>query len=94
MTSAGNNKSDRLDVRLPTELKRLFEQAAGLTGQSVSDFVLGVTTRHAHKVIRDHKIIELSDKDRDIFLAALDRTEARPLPGLMRAAARHKRAVG
>jgi hypothetical protein len=37
-------------------------------------------------VIRDHKIIQLPDKDRDIFLAALDRTEARPLPGLMRAA--------
>ena len=93
MTSAGKNKSDRLDIRLSTKLKQLFEQAAGLTGQSVSAFVLGVTTRHACKVIRDHKIIPLSDKDRDVFLAALDRTEARPLPGLRKAAARHKRAV-
>jgi hypothetical protein len=39
-------------------------------------------------------VLCLSDRDRDLFLAALDRTEARSLPGLRRADSRHKKALG
>jgi uncharacterized protein (DUF1778 family) len=94
MASVANNKVDRLDLRLPAELKRLIERAAALSGQSISDFVLGSVTPRARKVVRESTSIQLSDRDRDTFLAALERTEPRPLPGLMRAMERHDRVIG
>jgi uncharacterized protein (DUF1778 family) len=87
-------KTERLDLRLSSKHKRVIEQAAALKGQSLSDFVLGVIIPSARKPIRDRENIELSDRDRDVFLAALGRTRTRALPGLRKAASRHKRVIG
>jgi len=87
-------KTERLDLRLPTELKRVIEDAAVLSGQTVSNFVLGTTVRRARKVIRESDAIELSNRDRDRFLAALDDTNARPNAALRRAAKRYQAAIG
>ena len=87
-------KSERLNLRLSAEQKRAIERAAALSGQSLTDFVLSTIARQSRRVIRDWEVIRLADRDRDLFLAALDRTNARPLPGMRRADARHKKALG
>jgi uncharacterized protein (DUF1778 family) len=91
---ASNTKDERLDLRLPAQLKRTIERAAALSGQTVTTFILGTTVRRARRVIREANVIELSDRDRDRFLAALDNTDARPNAALLRAAERHKAATG
>jgi uncharacterized protein (DUF1778 family) len=88
------SKSERVDLRLPPDQKRLIEQAAALSGLTVSGFILGSTLDRAREVLRETTIIELSDRDRDRFLTALDDDQARPGPALRRAARRHKQMLG
>jgi uncharacterized protein (DUF1778 family) len=91
---AASSKSQRVDLRLPADQKRLIEQAATLSGLTVSSFILGSTLRQAREVVRETSVIELSDRDRDRFLAALNDAEAKLSPALRRAARRHKELLG
>jgi uncharacterized protein (DUF1778 family) len=92
MTTA--SKTERVDLRVPADQKRLIEQAATLSGQTVSSFILNLTLRHAREVVHENAVIELSQRDWDLFLAALNDTEAKPGPALLRAAQRHKELFG
>jgi uncharacterized protein (DUF1778 family) len=85
-------RNERLDVRISSDLKRTIEHAAALTGQSLSDFILGIVTRRARKIIREAEVIRLTDQERDRFLAALDNPPA-PNEALLRAAERYKATV-
>ena len=93
MATVTKNKSERLDVRVNPEVKQEIEYAASLSGQTVSNFVLGATVRTAREVIRESSVIKLSNRDRDRFLAALDRDDAKPNAALVRAAERYKAAT-
>ena len=88
------SKNERVDLRLPVDQKRLIEQAAALSGLTVSGFILGSTLQRAREVLHETTVIELSARDRDRFLAALDDERARPGPALRRAARRHKQMLG
>jgi uncharacterized protein (DUF1778 family) len=80
----------RLNFRLPTEFKQTIEDAAALTGQTVSDFAISELLVSARRVIQDHDRTVLSNRDRDIFLAMLEDTDARPNAALVAAAKRYK----
>lgn len=69
--SKGSAKS-RLDFRIAADNKALIEQAATLSGQTVSDFAASTLLDKAHQIIERHQITKLSNADRDIFLAMLD----------------------
>lgn len=88
------SRSERVDLRLPPDQKRLIEQAAALSGLTVSGFILGSTLDRAREVLHETTVIELSGRDRDRFLSALEDDHARPGPALRRAARRHKRILG
>ena len=88
------SKTERVDLRVPADQKRLIEQAASLSGQTISGFILSLTLRPAREVVREAAVIELSNRDRDLLLAALNDTEAKPGPALRRAAKRHKEIFG
>lgn len=89
-----STKQERLSLRLTAEQKRQIERAAALSGQSLTDYVVDTVNRQSLQALRDWEVLRLSDRDRDTFLAALDRAEARPLPRLTRAARRHRKALG
>ena len=84
----------RLNFRLPEELKATIEKAAARLGQSVSDFAVSTLVRTAREVIREHDVTELSNRDRDVFVAILDDAEARPNEALASAAERYKKEIG
>jgi uncharacterized protein (DUF1778 family) len=90
---AGVRKGERLDLRLPAELKEIIERAAAALGQTVSSFILGVAVPHARGVLRDAETLTLTGQDRDRFLAALD-ADDEPSEALRRAAGRYKAAIG
>jgi uncharacterized protein (DUF1778 family) len=87
-------RTERLDFRVPVDQKRLIEQAAALSGLTVSSFILGSTVEHAREVVKEAAVIDLSNRDRDRLLAALDDTNARPNPALRQAAKLHKKLLG
>ena len=83
----------RLDVRLAADHKNLIEQAASLLGQSVSAFAVSTLVSEAGRVVEQSTAIRLSNRDRDIFLAALD-NPSEPNAHLRQAAKLHAMHVG
>ena len=80
----------RLDVRLNQQAKERIEQAAVVSHQTVTDFVVTSLLRASEEVLHRQHTIHLTNRDRDLFLAALD-ADARPNGALRKAAARFKR---
>ena len=78
-------KAERIDLRVPRELKELATEAATATGMSLSAFVASAVQELAVRVTRNRQVVMLSDRDRDRFLTALDRP-ARPQPEAIRKA--------
>lgn len=87
-------KSDaRLNFRLRPDLKQVIEAAAAQLGQTVSDFAVATLVHQARQVVHEQSITHLSNRDRDLFIAALDRTDLKPNKKLLAAAKRYKRQV-
>ena len=85
---ASTTQTSRLDVRLAEDHKDLIEQAAKLLGQSVTAFTVSTLVRQAGEVVERFGALRLTDRDRDAFLAALDKPP-KPNARLRRAARRH-----
>lgn len=80
----------RLNFRLSAEQERALRQAAALTGQSVSGFVLSSAVEHAHELLQRANTIEMSDAAFRKFVAALDEP-AEEVPELVRLFKRRSR---
>ncbi len=87
-------KNERIDLRVPAEQKDLIERAAVLTGQSVTTFLLGASLRLASEIVRDYETMELTNRERDILLAALDDPNPTPTPAFLRSVERCKTLIG
>lgn len=87
-TKVTKTTSVRLDMRVEPRAKALIERAAALTGQTITDFAVSNLVEFAMATIERHERLMLSDRDRDRFLAALDRP-SKPLPELAKAARLH-----
>lgn len=89
------SRSDaRLNFRLSSDLKTLIEEAAAALGQSVSDYAVSTLVRNARTVLQQTQATELSNRDRDLFLALLDDTDAKPNKALSDAAKLYKKRIG
>ncbi len=80
-TRTARRKNDRLEIRLEAEHRRLLDDAAAASAQSVSAFVLTHATEAAREVLADRTTFTLPGERWDAFIELLDR-DARPLPGL------------
>lgn len=74
-------KSERLELRLTPDQKATIEQAAALSGRTVTDFSVTALAREAAEVIRFERELHLSQKSWDAFNEILDRP-AKPVSGL------------
>ena len=91
---SASSKSEQVDLRLSPAERYLIEKAATLSGRTVRDFILGTALERAREVLREMSVIELSGRNRDRLLAALDDERAGPGLALRRAARRHERVLG
>jgi uncharacterized protein (DUF1778 family) len=80
----------RLDVRLNPEAKEKIEQAAVVSHQTITDFVVTSLLRASEEALLRQHTIRLTDRDRDRFLAALD-ANTHPNQALRKAAERSRR---
>jgi len=85
--SAPTVKDTRLELRMTGRHRKLLEQAAALEGCSTPQFVLSQAIAAAQSVLERQHVIEMSQRDYERFLQALERTEE-PTPEARRAARR------
>ena|SRR5205823_6135128 len=89
-TRPQSSRAVRLDVRLNAQVKEKIEQAAVASNQTVTDFVVGTLLRASEDALARHHTIHVTNRDRDLFLAGLDR-DTRPNRALRKAATKFKR---
>jgi uncharacterized protein (DUF1778 family) len=66
-----SERRERFAARLSPSRKELLQRAAELTGQTLSEFVLGAAQAAAERTIRDRQVLELTARETEEFLAAL-----------------------
>ncbi|MCU1529241.1 MAG: hypothetical protein JWP75_3004, partial [Frondihabitans sp.] len=70
---ASRTKDDRLDLRLTHAQKDEIEQAAAISGRSLSDFSVSALVEKAEETIRREREVSMSQQSWDAFSAVLDR---------------------
>ena len=80
----------RLNFRVPQAAKEIIERAALASGLTITDFAISALLQSAHETLERQAQRRLSDRDRDLFLAMLDR-DTQPNEALKNAARRFKR---
>ena len=83
-------RRERLEARITREQKKLFQKAADLQGCTVTDFIVSSAQDAAMRTIQERTIMTLSERDREVFVAAL-LAPAVPKGRLAKAAERYKR---
>ena len=83
-------RAARLDTRLNPQAKEKIEQAAVVSHQSVTDFVVTSLLRASEEALERQQVIHLTNRDRDLFLAALEK-DVRPNRALRKTAERFER---
>ncbi len=66
-------RRQRLEMRVTPEQDAVIRQAAQLENTTVTAFVLDTATTRAHKVIRKHADLVLSNDAFDRFISELDK---------------------
>ena len=64
-------RTERLEARVPIDLKRIIERAANLQGRSLTDFVIGSLEKTACDTLREHEVLRLSSEDSLTFAKAV-----------------------
>jgi len=85
-----SGKTARLEARFTKEQKELFLKAAAITGRSLTDFVVSSAQQTAVRTVREHQVLTLGNRDREVFVSALLKPPP-PARRLRQAAARYKR---
>ena len=93
VSKKSNPREARLDVRLNQRAKETIEQAAVVSHQTLTDFVVTSLLRASDDVLKRHQTVKLTSRDRDLFLNTLDKAE-RPNSALRKAAKKFKRELG
>ena len=85
-----SNKAEHLEARLSHGQKVLIQQAADLSARSLTDFVIHASQKMAEEVIRNHKLITLTQQESQRFADAL--MNAGKLPVALKKASQSYRA--
>jgi uncharacterized protein (DUF1778 family) len=84
----------RLNFRLTSELKKIIEDAAAQTGQTVSDFAISTLVQASRRILHEQQVTRLTERDRQRFVEMLDDDSTKPNAALTKAAKRYKKEVG
>ena len=87
-----HGKPERLEARVPSEIKALFQRAADLKGLTLTDYVINALVDDAQQVIRDHEVLTLTGRNREVFLRALLNPPS-PSESLIAALARYRKMI-
>ncbi len=86
------SQTARLNFRLPSEVKERIENAALVSGLTVTDFAIHALVNSADEILEKHQTRRLSDRDRDRFLEMLENLPA-PNKNLLKAVKQYRQRV-
>jgi len=69
--SCDKPRNARLEARVSSDQKDLFQRAAALTGRTLSELVIDSTQEAAAKIVREHEVIRLSREEQAAFVQVL-----------------------
>ena len=64
-------RRERLEARITPEQKALFQRAAALSGQTLTEFVVETLEAAAEETVRTREVIKLSPRDSILFVETL-----------------------
>lgn len=85
-------KTERLEARVPIDLKKVIQHAADLQGRSLTDFVIASLDKAAREALREYEIMTLNTED-SLRVARLLLDAPKPNAALKQAAERHRKSV-
>lgn len=65
------SRGARLEARISVEQKAMLQQAAALSGRTLSEFVVASAQEAASRVIQEHETVHLSRAEQIAFVTAL-----------------------
>lgn len=92
-TTVDKSRAARLEARISVEQKARLQQAAALSGHTLSEFVVASAQAAASRVIEEHEAMHLSRCEQAAFVAALLNPPA-PNARLRKAAALYRKQMG
>src|SRR4051812_10077743 len=87
------SRNARLEARISSDQKELFQRAASLTGRTLSELVVDSTQEAAAKIVQEHEVIRLSREEQIAFVSAL-LAPAKPGARLQKAVRRYRQKAG
>ena len=81
MSAAAETRSERVDLRMTPDAKRLLQLAAASSNKTLTEFLLDRGLEAAVETLADRRVFVLDDARWQEFTAALDRPPAEN-PGL------------
>lgn len=79
MSLRTETKSERIDIRTTTNVKRILQDAAAAKCKTVTEFMLDVALAEAAEVLAERQLFMLDEIQWAAFMAALDApTKPRP----------------
>lgn len=85
-------KYERLEARVASTQKALFQYAAQLSGKTLTDFAISALQEVSERIIQTHQIMTLSKQDQEIFIEAIFHP-SKPNKSLRDASKRFKKIV-
>ena len=76
-------KSERIDVRITPNVKRILQEAATVSNKTVTEFLLDSALTQAAEMLAERRLFRLDDETWHAFIAALD-APSPPMPRLER----------
>jgi uncharacterized protein (DUF1778 family) len=87
VTETRTRKNRRIAVRLTDEVAEQLDRAVAISGRSQTELVTEAIADKAGEIVREQYFLELTDRDMDALLAAIDNPPA-PNAAMLRAIAR------
>ena len=87
---AKSNKDERIEIRISSDDKRIFQKAQKLSGdKSFSSFIVRIVKKQAEEIVAKNDRIIASESDRQKFFDAVF-GDSQPNQNLVEAAKTHK----
>ena len=86
-------KDARVDMRIPHTLKEIWQHAAAMRGNSLSDYIINAVSDSAMRDVEQQYVIHLTVRDQMVLLDALNAPAREPNESMKKAAANYKKAI-
>lgn len=87
-------QTERVDVRMEADVKRMWERAAAIAGVSLSAFIKMATSQRASELISANNTMTLNEEDTAWFIELLRQPAPEPTPAMQRASQRRRELLG